>query len=343
MVFKNKDVFQYSLKYLLKRKTAFIWLFLFTFLSIIIPLLTIYYPKFIIEFIELREWQSALMSVIYFITLETVLYILNTVVQTKIQGIQRDVDSQIYAEIADINISIPYQVSESNDFVDNKNKALAGINVRSGTVGIYLTICSVASATVRIILSGITLSMLNICFFPIMLITILINVFVYSYINKLEEKFWNSLIRFNRMFSYVFMKLSCSFQFAKDIRLYSMSDIIDEKNRNFIQYTRDVFQKKDRESLPYKMIHEAIGQIQMLLIYGFLLYSAFKQGIGVADFTVLLSTALALKGWLNTIIYGCVDINISCNYLRYFYNLYTYKKTNSPLYRNMLWILIYGM
>lgn len=324
-MFQNKDVLRYSLQYLHQRKKAYIWLTLYIILDIMTPLLTIYYPKIILEYLTDGEFWFAMISAVCFILLEAVLIVAGGGVQTRIKDIQRDIDSCIYSEIAEISLSIPYQVSESSEFVANKNKAMAGINVRSGTMGIYLSICGVVSAMVRVIISGIAFSSLNAWFILIIIMTVLINAYVYRYTNKLEEKFWKSMIRFNRMFSYIFMKLSCSFRFAKDIRLYGMSGIVDEKNEEFIQYTKDIFRKKYRESLPYKILYGLIGQAQMVLIYGFLLYMAFCREIDTASFMVLLAAALALKGWLDKIIYGCVDINIACGYLRYFYHLSKYK------------------
>ncbi|MBQ8496241.1 MAG: ABC transporter ATP-binding protein [Clostridia bacterium] len=328
-MFNRRKILQYSMKYVLENKTAPFWFILYTLLSITIPLMAIYYPKIILDFIEKENQWAAMMSVVCFISLEAVLYIANSLIQTKIQDIQTIVNAQINEDIADVNISVPYMISESSEFIENKNKAIAGLNIQSGTIGIYLTLCNIVAAIIRVILSSVALSMLNPWFSIVILITVLINAFVYSYINKLEEKFWNSLICFNRMFSYIFMKLSCGFRFAKENRLYAMSDIIDEKNNEYIQYTKNKFQQKYKEALPYKILHQAIGQSQMLLIYGCLLYSAYVKGISVADFTVMLSIALSLKGWLNTIIYGVVDINISCDYLQYFYNLSKYKVNNS--------------
>ncbi len=324
-MFQNKEVLQYSLRHLRKRKTAYIWLVSSIVLDVVTPLMAVYYPKIVLDCLMERKFQLTLFSVACFILLETMLIIARSGVQTRIKGIQRDIDSRIYAEIAEISLSIPYQVSESSEFIENKNKAMAGLNVRSGTMGIYISICSVVSAIIRVAISGAAFSALNIWFILIIIITVLMNAYVYQYTNKLEEKFWKSLIHFNRMFSYIFMKLSCSFRFAKDIRLYAMADVVEEKNEEFIQYTKDMFRKKYQESLPYKLFHEVIGQMQMVLIYGFLLYLAFCQKINTTSFMVLLAAAIALKGWLHTIIYGCVDINAACSYLKYFYNLSKYK------------------
>lgn len=331
---RKKAILQYIMKYALKRPAVALFLVLYTMLDIAMPLLVIYYPKLIIEYIEKEDLHSALVSVVFFISLEFGLHILKSFVQVKIQDIQSSVNSQIYADVADIALSIPYQISESSEFIETKNKALAGINLQSGTIGICLKLCTITAAIVRIILSGAVLSALNPLFIVVILITILVNVIVYRYMNKLEEKFWNSLIRFNRMFSYIFMTLACNFKFAKESRLYAMADIIEEKNNEYIQYTKDVFKKKQKEELPYRIIHEVIGQLQMLLIYGYLLYSAFTNGIGVADFTVLLGISIALKGWLNCIIYGVVDINVSCNYFQYFYDLSEYKKSYAACPQN---------
>ena len=288
--------------------------------SSIAPFINILVPKYVID--ELMTNQNANNILIYVFILIFGNYTASVTIRAleEIRVMQEDLLSRKFElMMAEKTMKMKFQNTETESILSARQKAETGMSWYSGGIK-GMSDCVVKIGKSFCVVFGVVYIVIRIS--PLLLlfsvIAVLVNSFCASKINMASQEVFEKTPAINKFYSYIYTKITGR-EYAKELRLYSGSDIIEKKSIE----NADELNKMDNECAVKQFKWGIPGSIMSALSYGgsYLLYgiSALKGDIAVSDFVMCIT---ALETFTNdcllAIIINTQQLIMKCNFMSAF-------------------------
>ena len=206
--------------------------------------------------------------------------------------------SMITERIAKV-VTLRYELIERPDVLDVAERAMRATNSNdNGVEGMMRLMRTVLTSAFTLVVTFTAILILD---YRLIIALILLGVLQYLYYRKIvktdKEQVWNKISAASRKSEYM-TRITQDFDFAKDIRLFGLSNFLSKKQE---EVNKERIEKIDlHRDLWFK--HALVVQIAYViikgLIYTTLFVSVFRKGLSVSNFTMFLSLAMAFSSAL---------------------------------------------
>ncbi|MCK9626648.1 MAG: hypothetical protein M0R23_09380, partial [Bacteroidales bacterium] len=208
-LFINFKIISYILKESFKiSKEIFIMMLLLIICESIIPFINVILPKYIIDELMSLQRVDKITYLVLLITIANLVFRIIISYANKFLVNRNEVLVNHFTYIIGEKLMhVNYERLEDPDIQNLKEKALSGIHMSGGIVGIFSQLSKVISKAITIIGLVYIISIFNPMITLILLFSLIISTLLYKKSLKIKYKFWDDMIPSNRKFAY-FMDLS---------------------------------------------------------------------------------------------------------------------------------------
>ena len=321
-LFINFKIISYILKESFKiSKEIFIMMLLLIICESIIPFINVILPKYIIDELMSLQRVDKITYLVLLITIANLVFRIIISYANKFLVNRNEVLVNHFTYIIGEKLMhVNYERLEDPDIQNLKEKALSGIHMSGGIVGIFSQLSKVISKAITIIGLVYIISIFNPMITLILLFSLIISTLLYKKSLKIKYKFWDDMIPSNRKFAY-FMDLSTDFKYGKEIRLFEMQDLIIDRDIEFINENYNYMNSSNKASGLVTTTQKIVQQIQSSLVYLYIAYKAFYNSITIGEFTLYISVAFNFLSSANDLFQSISNINRICRYSEHFLQL----------------------
>ncbi len=287
-------------------------------LSVLLPLMTIYFPKLLIDMITNKSSHLKLLNFIgIFCILFALFELIAVFINAKINSL-RGIFSTKYKDMCDKKYKVTdYQNTEDSEINNLYNNAVNHINDAENMMDTLNNFCinlfGIASfGSIIIILNPVILVLLIVC--------TIINFFMFNRVRTFVNKNWRKWAPIDKKNGYLF-SLNYAFEHIKDIKLYPYTNLINDITEN-CHNERLIWHKKvwNREVLP-SVCDIILAFLRNGIVY-FILLSQFINGnIDVGLFIFYFGVVTGFSDWLNSIsgqLNSILTMSMNINFIRSF-------------------------
>ena len=187
-------------------------------------------------------------------------------------------------------MSIPYEMLESPEILDCYQKATtATFNDSHGIEGFITSGFSLFSTFISAIIGLFFVEKINIYAVMVIFLVVLIEFLVMNKLNKdCKIKLWNPLSPIIRKTEYL-GNVATDFSYAKEIRMFRLSDWLMRKYKKLSEQRLNVFKKNAKVWNWYSVFSNGLWLITQILVYSWLLHLIIIKSITIGEFTFFLS------------------------------------------------------
>lgn len=280
--------------------------------TVIIPLLSIYLPKVIIDnVINKTDISNFLFKVFPIIIGIVVSTFIITASKQILEGSGSMYRVGYINDIGMKSIDTDFENVDGPKGQTKIMKAIMAVNDDSSPAQaiVNLSIEFFSNIIGFILYAGIISTLHPLIVFFI-LISSIINYLVGVYVNKYEHKNKDNLTPIEKKLRYITQKTG-DFKSAKDMRLYNMTDWFQNMYGIFLEKKLH-FQKKN---IYRRYLANIVDGILVLLrdgiAYGFLIYSVLFKGMEISNFVLYFAAVAGISTWLSGIVKNINSINSS--------------------------------
>ncbi|MDR0288167.1 MAG: ATP-binding cassette domain-containing protein, partial [Clostridiales bacterium] len=291
-------------------------------INVVLPTLTVYLPKMVIEEISNDSVVSKLLMVVLSFTLGiAVLLCLQRFLEKNISNHKLKMNSYYIRKIADKGMTTDYCHQENERFRKLQSESFNICNgYDSNITKTYNTLITLASNALGFVVFLGILIKLNL--FIVLLIVALV---IFSYLLNKRNIKWlvdhnKDRIIYQQKINYI-NRVTGDTKYGKDIRLYHMPPWIESIYQTNIKSLSAWYRKYATKLFKTTILDGDLLLLREGIAYAYLLYLALSGGIGVSDFVLYFGVVTGFSAWLGGIlgqINSLNSINISINYLRTF-------------------------
>ena len=200
-------------------------------------------------------------------------------------------------------LSLKYELLEKPDVMDVAERASQAVNSNdTGPEGMMSMMAQLGEYGLTVIVTFVAVTVLD----PRLIVAmIILTVVQYIYFRRIirtdKVQVWDKLSGSWRSRHYM-ERITQDFDFAKDIRLFDLSDYLTEK---FEKVNKFFIEKNDLHHslwLRYNFVSAAVGTVIKILVYAALFMAVLNKGMSVGDFTMFLAFAFAFSGALTRLL-----------------------------------------
>ena len=323
---ENKEKYTsdlYIIKHFLKlahgiAKTYIPTLFFSSIFAAAVPFLNIIMPKYIIdELLGARRIKVLIMLVLLTVIGNGVLNLINRVLDKKCNIKNEEVVAGFDLLIGKKVMDLDFENIEDPEILNLKERALFPIRNQGAIWQLTYNISKGLTEILKIIgLIGVILT-LDWIIIALIILIVLLSSFMYKKSQRLQHKFFDSLIPLNREFGY-YINTIIDFSAGKDIRLYNVAPLFVKKLDEFNINSTNVFSKMFSKLGVYEGLNEIVLQLQMVIVYGYITYKVLINSIGIGDFTMYTNAAINFSKSISNLFGSYVTIRQMCRYLQAF-------------------------
>lgn len=153
---------------------------------------------------------------------------------------------------------------------------------------------------------------------PYILIFLIINVCITYYLTLKAKGYERSkkdiLSEYDRKSRYVNMTMA-DFQFGKDIRIYSLKNLLSAKKRHFDGKRVDIAKDVQGKYFKTSLVDSALLFIREGVVYTYLIFSVIVKGLSIGNFTMFAASIGSFAGWMDNLMKDIAFIRINCMYI----------------------------
>ena len=323
---ENKEKYTsdlYIIKHFLKlahgiSKTYIPTLFFSSLFAAAVPFLNIIMQKYIIdELLGARRIKVLIMLVLLTVLGNGVLNLINRVLDKKCNIKNEEVVAGFDLLIGKKVMDLDFENIEDPEILNLKERALFPIRNQGAIWQLTYNISKGLTEILKIIgLIGVILT-LDWIIIALIILIVLLSSFMYKKSQRLQHKFFDSLIPLNREFGYYINTIN-DFSAGKDIRLYNVAPLFVKKLDEFNINSTNVFIKMFSKLGVYEGLNEIVLQLQMVIVYGYITYKVLINSIGIGDFTMYTNAAINFSKSISNLFGSYVTIRQMCRYLQDF-------------------------
>lgn len=284
--------------------------------------MNIYFPLIVIDNLLYNDNNSKLIYlIIVFLVINAILNVAINFFDSKLKVKSKDISLTINLKLGQRTMSMDYENIEDPEILDLKEKALFPIKNQNIIPRMIVEIGNCVTSIFSLIAIILMISGIHFGLVLVVITVVLINTMISKKSKKVEMETMNTVIPLNREFSY-YMKVITDFTYAKDIRLYSIENIIIDKLKKYQSKSLQAFRKLLLKQGSYKGILGVNLQIQIFVVSFILIYLAYAKKISIGELVIMLNATKNLSSTLQGMIASFLNIKIFNRYLEPYFEFY---------------------
>ncbi len=339
-MFKN---FIKTLKVAVLSKSGLITSILFGILTSLVSFIPLFFGELILNKIyetsSLEFWDVFIIALVQVLSL-FIIGLLRSRIDKYNQYIHQNLWVKNNIVIAKKSLDLDYDLLESDKAKESLSRAQQGRNAFGGFAAFFVDISQVISSFISLIIGSFYISRLfevsqtisndglfnflnsywcGIVIILVILLAVLINLFIFKKIKKVEEDTFNNVLSFNRSFSYYFEVMS-DYRLGKDVRIYGLKDTILNNMKNENDKINSFYVKSNRKTSLYYALTGLTVALIYLFSYLFVSLKAYYGLIAVGSIISVVGSITNIANALLSLINSLNGMRIKSTYLSYYFD-----------------------
>ncbi len=203
---------------------------------------------------------------------------------------------QLIAERISKALDLPYELLERPDILDiHERAAKATQNSDNGIEGMLHLMVRLFSNLLTVIVTFVAVTILDARVIFILVALAILQYIYHRYcIRKDKEEVWNKRAKVDRQINYM-ERVTRDFDYAKDIRLFNLSDYLVGKQKGFFRARLKKIDYHFHLWFSHAAVNNVLSMLGRMAIYGALFYAVFNKDLSVGNFTLFLSLAISFS------------------------------------------------
>lgn len=279
------------------------------------PFINIVMPKFILdELMGARRPESFLLLVGIVVGGNAIFNLINRFFDAKVNIANIALINGFELHLGRHIMEMDFENLEDSEVLDKKEQAFFSIINQGAMRRLIDSIINLVQTIISLVGLIVIISTLNFVLIGIIIFIVLINARLFKKTQDVQFEFNQAIIPMNRHFGY-YSDLTSDFSMGKDVRIYDMSPYILKKLDNFHSKSGDIAYKLFMILGRMEGLSNLTLQIQMIIIYSYMVWQVYISSIGLGDFTMYISAANDFSGELSFGLNQFIEFRQMCKYL----------------------------
>ncbi|MEQ2610883.1 ABC transporter ATP-binding protein [Eubacterium ventriosum] len=273
--------------------------------DIVGTLLNSYAPKYVLSFIEDDlPFNTIIMYTVIICLIMMILDVISTTCYNSFEFEYRKTEGYVEKKRMDKLFHTDFKNMESPDFLDCSQRAKTALNRGKGFHGVLYQSRNFIAQGTLMILSAALIGIQNILMMIIFIVISFGIVKISSFFTKRDKiKFSDAMAPTWRKMNYL-ESTTKNFDFAKDIRLFNMSNAFFNQLSGVNETYKELNRKHHNRMVLWEVSLGSVLIVQKILMYTWLVYNVVTGAYQISDFVLyvgLVSTFHASVGYVNWI------------------------------------------
>lgn len=273
--------------------------------DIVGTLLNSYAPKYVLSFIEDDlPFNTIIMYTVIICLIMMILDVISTTCYNSFEFEYRKTEGYVEKKRMDKLFHTDFKNMESPDFLDYAQRAKTALNRGKGFHGVLYQSRNFIAQGTLMILSAVLIGIQNILMMIIFIVISFGIVKISSFFTKRDKiKFSDAMAPTWRKMNYL-ESTTKNFDFAKDIRLFNMSNAFFNQLSGVNETYKELNRKHHNRMVLWEVSLGSVLIVQKILMYTWLVYNVVTGAYQISDFVLyvgLVSTFHASVGYVNWI------------------------------------------
>ena len=273
--------------------------------DIVGTLLNSYAPKYVLSFIEDDlPFNTIIMYTVIICLIMMILDVISTTCYNSFEFEYRKTEGYVEKKRMDKLFHTDFKNMESPDFLDYAQRAKTALNRGKGFHGVLYQSRNFIAQGTLMILSAALIGIQNLLMMIIFIVISFGIVKISSFFTKRDEiKFSDAMAPTWRKMNYL-ESTTKNFDFAKDIRLFNMSNAFFNQLSGVNETYKELNRKHHNRMVLWEVSLGSVLIVQKILMYTWLVYNVVTGAYQISDFVLyvgLVSTFHASVGYVNWI------------------------------------------
>ena len=290
--------------------------------DIVGTLLNSYAPKYVLSFIEDDlPFNTIIMYTVIICLIMMILDVISTTCYNSFEFEYRKTEGYVEKKRMDKLFHTDFKNMESPDFLDCAQRAKTALNRGKGFHGVLYQSRNFIAQGTLMILSAALIGIQNILMMIIFIVISFGIVKISSFFTKRDKiKFSDAMAPTWRKMNYL-ESTTKNFDFAKDIRLFNMSNAFFNQLSGVNETYKELNRKHHNRMVLWEVSLGSVLIVQKILMYTWLVYNVVTGAYQISDFVLyvgLVSTFHASVGYVNWIYSDMITNSLMINDYRNF-------------------------
>ena len=273
--------------------------------DIVGTLLNSYAPKYVLSFIEDDlPFNTIIMYTVIICLIMMILDVISTTCYNSFEFEYRKTEGYVEKKRMDKLFHTDFKNMESPDFLDYAQRAKTALNRGKGFHGVLYQSRNFIAQGTLMILSAALIGIQNLLMMIIFIVISFGIVKISSFFTKRDKiKFSDAMAPTWRKMNYL-ESTTKNFDFAKDIRLFNMSNALFNQLSGVNETYKELNRKHHNRMVLWEVSLGSVLIVQKILMYTWLVYNVVTGAYQISDFVLyvgLVSTFHASVGYVNWI------------------------------------------
>ena len=273
--------------------------------DIVGTLLNSYAPKYVLSFIEDDlPFNTIIMYTVIICLIMMILDVISTTCYNSFEFEYRKTEGYVEKKRMDKLFHTDFKNMESPDFLDYAQRAKTALNRGKGFHGVLYQSRNFIAQGTLMILSAALIGIQNLLMMIIFIVISFGIVKISSFFTKRDKiKFSDAMAPTWRKMNYL-ESTTKNFDFAKDIRLFNMSNAFFNQLSGVNETYKELNRKHHNRMVLWEVSLGSVLIVQKILMYTWLVYNVVTGAYQISDFVLyvgLVSTFHASVGYVNWI------------------------------------------
>ena len=290
--------------------------------DIVGTLLNSYAPKYVLSFIEDDlPFNTIIMYTVIICLIMMILDVISTTCYNSFEFEYRKTEGYVEKKRMDKLFHTDFKNMESPDFLDYAQRAKTALNRGKGFHGVLYQSRNFIAQGSLMILSAALIGIQNLLMMIIFIVISFGIVKISSFFTKRDKiKFSDAMAPTWRKMNYL-ESTTKNFDFAKDIRLFNMSNAFFNQLSGVNETYKELNRKHHNRMVLWEVSLGSVLIVQKILMYTWLVYNVVTGAYQISDFVLyvgLVSTFHASVGYVNWIYSDMITNSLMINDYRNF-------------------------
>ncbi len=292
---KPKRVFFKFIKFAYKAHKSYFYIILFQALVLSgLNIFNAYSLSLIINSLEKKDYQLSIIIGGLIVLINLIFNFLNKLFKRLIEVEETALKEAVHVQVTSKLMRLPFAYLEDPHYLDLKERAKFAIE-NQNTISNFLNSVSQLLQYFFTLLGLITIILLFDYWIVVVLVAaIIVNVVLLLLSMKTQIKFYHDLIPINRKFGY-FYNTILDEKRAKDYRMYSIGQLLQQKNIIYASETQKYIQRFFAVMGSLATGAQITNHIQTALIYILVALKTIKNKLPISTFSLYISCALSFS------------------------------------------------
>ncbi len=326
---KQKHVLLKFLKIAFKAdRSYFLILIISAIISSIQAIFAAYTISLIINYLELGNYNNALIAAFVIVCVLIVLQVLVNLMDKYLTVAKTKMLESINHTIAEKILSLPFEYLEDPYYMELKKDAQMGINNMGAIHTLFESFSTILSSIITIIGLGAIIASFDKTLIFVLLGGIVIMGIIIMLSLKMQVKFYKSILPINYTYNYYLGLLQSPTQ-NKELRLYSIYDIMYD---NFSEKGRSVSKIFRNMTLKGGLYLNSISFIRYILmgfVYCFVAIKTIANKLSISSFSLTVSAAISFSVSVTSILNSVKEYIRSIEYIKPLVEIMSIKDVNN--------------